>query len=42
VDDAEYWDAPASKTQRILGLATALLTGNTDKLGEHAKVHPNQ
>jgi general stress protein 26 len=42
VDDAEYWDAPASKTQRLFGLAKALSTGNTDKLGEHAKVHPNQ
>jgi general stress protein 26 len=42
VDDAEYWDAPASKTQRIFGLARALSTGKTDKLGEHGKVHPNQ
>lgn len=42
VDDAEYWDAPASKTQRLLGLAKALSSGNTDRLGEHAKVHPTQ
>jgi general stress protein 26 len=42
VDDAEYWDAPASKTQRIFGLARALSTGKTDKLGEHGTVHPNQ
>jgi general stress protein 26 len=42
VDDAEYWDAPASKTQRLFGLARALSTGNTEQLGEHAKVHPNQ
>jgi general stress protein 26 len=42
VDDAEYWDAPASKTQRLFGLAKALSTGSTDQLGEHAKVHPNQ
>jgi general stress protein 26 len=42
VDDAEYWDAPASKTQRLLGLAKVLSTGNTDRLGEHAKVHPHQ
>jgi general stress protein 26 len=42
VDEAEYWDAPASKTQRLFGLASALSTGRTDKLGEHAKVHPNQ
>jgi general stress protein 26 len=42
VDDAEYWDAPASKTQRLFGLAKALSTGTTEQLGEHAKVHPNQ
>jgi len=42
VDDAEYWDAPASKTERLFGLAKALSTGSTDQLGEHAKVHPNQ
>lgn len=42
VDDAEYWDAPASRTQRLFGLATALSTGKTDRLGEHAKVHPTQ
>jgi general stress protein 26 len=42
VDDAEYWDAPASKTQRLFGLARALSTGTTEQLGEHAKVHPNQ
>jgi general stress protein 26 len=42
VDDAEYWDAPASKTQRLLGLAKALSSGKTDRLGEHAKVHRNQ
>ena len=42
VDDAEYWDAPASKTQRLLGLAKALSSGKTDRLGEHVKVHPRQ
>jgi len=26
VDDAEYWDAPASRTQRLFGLAKALST----------------
>jgi general stress protein 26 len=41
VDEAEYWDAPASKTQRLFGLAKALSTGSTDQLGEHAKVHPH-
>jgi len=42
VDEAEYWDAPASRTQRLFGLAKALSTGKTDQLGEHAKVHPQQ
>jgi general stress protein 26 len=42
VDEAEYWDAPASKTQRLFGLAKALSTGSTDQLGEHAKVRPGQ
>jgi general stress protein 26 len=42
VDEAEYWDAPQSKTQRIFGLARALSTGKTDRLGEHGKVHPRQ
>jgi len=42
VDDAEYWDAPASKTQRLFGLARALSSGSTSQLGEHAKIHPRQ
>ncbi|MGH8138726.1 MAG: pyridoxamine 5'-phosphate oxidase family protein [Steroidobacteraceae bacterium] len=42
VDDAEYWDVPASKTRRLLGLAQAIGAGNTEQPGEHAKVHPNQ
>ncbi|HEY6482448.1 MAG TPA: pyridoxamine 5'-phosphate oxidase family protein [Steroidobacteraceae bacterium] len=42
VNDAEYWDAPASRTQRLFGLARAITTGKTDQLGEHAKVHPTQ
>ena len=41
VSDAEYWDAPASPTRRLFGLAIAMTTGNTDKLGEHKKVHPS-
>jgi general stress protein 26 len=40
VHDAEYWDAPASRTKRLFGLAKAMTSGNTDQLGEHAKVHP--
>jgi general stress protein 26 len=42
VDEAEYWDAPASATQRLFRLAKALSTGATDKLAEHAKVRPAQ
>ena len=40
VSEAEYWDAPTSRTRRLFGLAKAMTTGNTDELGEHAKVHP--
>lgn len=40
VNEAEYWDAPASRTLRLFGLAKALTTGSTDELGEHAKIHP--
>jgi general stress protein 26 len=40
VDQAEYWDAPASRMQRLLGLAQAMTTGNTDQLGEHGRVTP--
>jgi general stress protein 26 len=42
VDQAEYWDAPASKMQRLLGLAQAMTTGNTDQLGEHGRISPPQ
>ena len=42
VDVAEYWDVPASRMQRLFGLARALSTGQTDSLGEHGKVHPGQ
>jgi general stress protein 26 len=42
VEVAEYWDAPASKMQRLFGLAKALSTGKTDRLGEHGKVHRGQ
>jgi general stress protein 26 len=42
VEDAEYWDAPASRMQRMLGLARALSTGSTEGLGEHGKVHRSQ
>jgi general stress protein 26 len=40
VSEAEYWDAPASRTGRLLGLAKALTSGDTQPLGEHAKVRP--
>jgi general stress protein 26 len=40
VSEAEYWDVPASRMHRLFGLAKAMTTGNTDELGEHARVHP--
>jgi general stress protein 26 len=42
VSDAEYWDSPASPRLGLFGLAKAMATGNTDKLGEHKKVHPSE
>jgi len=38
VEQAEYWDAPESRMQRMLGLARAITTGDTRPLGEHEKV----
>ena len=38
VQQAQYWDAPASKMERLFGLAKAMSTGNTDSLGEHGTV----
>ena len=40
IDEAEFWDAPASRMQRLFGLTKALTTGDTSQLGEHAKIHP--
>jgi general stress protein 26 len=42
VEQAEYWDAPASRMQRLFGLAKALSTGQTDRLGEHGTVNRRQ
>jgi general stress protein 26 len=42
VEDAEYWDAPSNRMQRLLGLTKALSTGKTDTLGEHGTVHRSQ
>lgn len=39
VEEAEYWDAPASRMQRLFGLSTAMATGDAP-LGEHAKLRP--
>jgi general stress protein 26 len=38
VEEAEYWDAPQSRMQRMLGLARAIATGDTHELGEHEKL----
>jgi hypothetical protein len=40
IDEAEYWDAPASRMQRFFGLSKALATGDKSGLGEHGKVQP--
>jgi general stress protein 26 len=40
IDEAEYWDAPASRMQRLFGLTRALASGDTSGLGEHGKVRP--
>jgi general stress protein 26 len=38
IDQAEYWDAPASKVQRLFGLARAIATGDTTALGKHGRI----
>lgn len=40
IDEAEYWDAPASRMRRLFGLTKARTTGDTAQLGEHGKVRP--
>jgi general stress protein 26 len=42
VEDAEFWDAPSNRMQRLFELAKALSTGKTDTLGEHGTVHRSQ
>lgn len=39
IQEAEFWDAPASTMKRLYGLGKAIATGNTDALGENRKVH---
>jgi general stress protein 26 len=41
IDEAEFWDAPASRMQRLFGLARVLTGGDPAQLGEHGKVRPN-
>ena len=38
VREAEYWDAPATAGQRPYGLGKAVMTGQTDALGENRKI----
>jgi general stress protein 26 len=38
IEQAEYWDAPESRMQRMFGLAKAIATGDTRALGEHQKL----
>jgi general stress protein 26 len=42
IDEAEYWDAPASRMRRLFGLTKAMTTGDTAQLGEHGKVRPQK
>lgn len=39
ITDAEYWKAPGNAVKRLFGLAKGMVTGNTDSLGEHRKIH---
>jgi general stress protein 26 len=38
ITHAEYWDSPGSTARRLYGLAKAIVSGNTEGLGEHRKV----
>ena len=38
IQEAEYWDAPGSAVKRAYGFAKAVLTGNTDALGDNKKI----
>ena len=38
VEKAEYWDAPNSRMVQLIGMAKAVLTGETYEPGENAKV----
>lgn len=40
IEEAQYWDAPGSAVKRLYGLAKAMMTGNTDALGDNAIVKP--
>jgi general stress protein 26 len=41
VEQAEYWDAPASRMQQLLGLGRALTGDDRGALGEHGKINPS-
>lgn len=38
IEEAEYWDSPGNVAARYYGLAKAMITGDKDALGDHAKV----
>jgi general stress protein 26 len=42
VEEAEYWDAPEGRMQRLFGMARAIGTGQTEDLGDHGKVRPGE
>ena len=39
VQDAEYWNIKESKTSQLFKIATAAVSGNPPKIGEHRELH---
>lgn len=39
VEQAEYWDSPSSKVARVYGYVKAIVTGQTDAIGENKKIN---
>ena len=39
IESAEYWDVKESKTTQVLKMASAAISGNPPKMGEHRELH---
>ncbi|GAC1396239.1 MAG: hypothetical protein NVSMB56_10850 [Pyrinomonadaceae bacterium] len=39
IEQAEYWDSPSSKVARVYGYVKAIVTGQTDAIGENKKIN---